>query len=74
MLGRSLMTPLSTISRVGSLEEWWSLTHFLDVRLYPRDVMFQISSLQDIRKVINDTPIHHLQSWFLGGQVVPDVR
>ena len=72
MSGRSSMTPLSTMSRVGSLEDWWSLTNFLDVRLCPRDVMFQISGLQDIRKAINDTPIHHLQVWFLGGQVVPD--
>ena len=45
MSGRSSMTPLSTISRVGSLEDWWSLTHFLDVRLCPGVVLFQILGL-----------------------------
>ena len=34
----------------------------------PRDITFQISGLQDIREVMKDTPIHHLQRWILGGQ------
>ena len=28
---------------------------------------------QDVRKVLNDNPIHHLQGWILGGLVVPDL-
>ena len=31
MSGRSSKTPVSSISRVGSLEGGWFLTHFLDV-------------------------------------------
>ena len=31
MSGRSSKTPLSSISRVGSLEERWFLTHIMDV-------------------------------------------
>ena len=50
MSGRSSKTPLSTISRVGSLEDKWFLMHFLVVDHDLED--------QDIRKVIKDIPLN----------------
>ena len=73
MPGWSSKTPLSTISRVGYLEDKLFLTLFLvlDHDLEIPCFKFQVSRMS-FRKVIKDTPIHHLYSWILGGQVVPD--
>ena len=73
MSGRSSKTPLSSISRVGSLEERWFLTHIMDVGYVQEMSCFKFQvSFFDVRRVIKDTPIFHLQSWIFGGQVVPN--
>ena len=71
--GRSSKTPLSSISRVGSLEKRWLLTHIMDVGYVQEMSCFKYQvSFFDVRRVIKDTPIFHLQSWIFGGQVVPN--
>ena len=99
MSGKSSKTPLFSISRVGFLEDRWSLIHFLDVCYILEMLLFKVSRMtarssmtpltyfldvcyvlmsyfkfQDVRKVIKDSLILHLQSWILGGQLVPFLK
>ena len=73
MSGRSSKTSLSMFFLGGCCGSGQDVQNFITFSdgIFPY-VLEMLCFKFQVRKVINDPPIYHLQSWILGGQVVPD--